>query len=212
MKKLILLPLCFMMLFAAVSCSAKKTDTTKDSQQTGQNVIEEGKPENGSVQETGEMTVDQSSAMTQGNVTFTAFDRDGTSYDDSIFSEHELTMVNFWEPWCNPCVREMPEIEELYENYKDKGFLVIGVYSETNMEYEVDDILSSRNITYPILKYSSDFDEYQTGYVPTTIFVDKNGNIIDIGISYEEIDGTTRVLGAKSYEEWEEIINQYLGN
>ena len=145
-----------------------------------------------------------------GSVSFSTTDRSVKVYDESIFSGYELTMINFWEPWCGPCVGEILDIEKLYEKYSDKGLLVIGVYSENTVEDEVDEILASGNVTYPILTYSSVFDKYQSGYVPTTILVDKNGNIIDTGESYEGIDSTL-IVGSRTYSEWEALITKYLG-
>ena len=59
------------------------------------------------------------------------------------------------------------------------------------------------------MRYTSDFDKYQSGYVPTTILVDRNGNIIDTGVSYEGIDSTL-IVGSKSYQEWADLIEDLL--
>lgn len=135
---------------------------------------------------------------------FSTVDRGGETWDQSVFLSHKLTMINFWEPWCGPCVSEMPDLERLYEAYKDKGFQIIGVYSETGMENDVDDILNNGKVSYPILKYTSEFDIFQTGYVPTTVFVDQNGHIIKME------NGAETVIGSNTYEEWEAIIKNYL--
>jgi hypothetical protein len=95
-------------------------------------------------------------------------------------------------------------IKQLYEAYKDKGFQIIGVYSETHMESEVAGILKNKNISYPILNYTDEFARFNTGYVPTTVFVDGNGHIIKMD------DGTESIVGSNSYEGWETIIKQYL--
>ena len=223
MKRLISLALCGAMVLTMASCSASSgdTDETTKTHGAGQNDEDEKKhdgDETTTVNETVEVTVEQSSSeetyqaeITGDKVIFSTTDRNGKTYDDSIFADYELTMINFWEPWCGPCVGEIPDIEKLYENYKDKGLLVIGVYSETTMEDEVNDILQSSNVTYPILTYSTDFDKYDSGYVPTTILVDKNGNIIDTGDSYQGIDSTL-IVGSKSYKEWESLVTKYLGN
>ena len=112
-------------------------------------------------------------------------------------------MINFWEPWCGPCVGEIPDLEKLYEDYKDMGFQIIGVYSETAMEGEVDQIIRDSGVTYPILHYSSEFDKFQTGYVPTTIFVDGEGHILTV-------QGEDSVVGSKTYNDWAKIIEKLL--
>ena len=136
--------------------------------------------------------------------TFKTTDRLGNEWTETAFAANKLTMINFWEPWCGPCVSEMPDLERLYEAYKDKGFQIIGVYSEPEMESEVAGILKNSKISYPILKYTTEFDRFMTGYVPTTVFVDGNGHIIKMD------DGTESIVGSNSYEGWETIIKQYL--
>lgn len=138
--------------------------------------------------------------------TFTIYDMAGNAYDESIFAEHQVTMINFWEPWCGPCVAEMPELEKLYEDYKDKGLLIIGVFSSTDTLDDVNKVLSDAKITYPILIYDSVFDQFQTGYVPTTIFVDQNGHIIPESNGY----GDNVVVGSASYDDWAAIVTKYL--
>lgn len=157
------------------------------------------------VEETTEATEEQ--AVPEGfspDFTFTTTDRDGNSWDESVFAGNELTMINFWEPWCGPCVSEMPELQRLYEDYSDRGFLIIGVYSDDTQEGSVDEVLSSSGITYPILHYTSEFDEFQTGYVPTTIFVDGEGHIVTAP------DQDSAIVGSDSYDGWAKIIEDLL--
>ena len=222
MKKLISLALCGAMLFTMASCSAGTDETTKKTRDTEQVEDEGSKRQDGDETTVEDETVEQSdevivsdtsvqNATTGDIVVFSTTDRNGKTYDNSVFADYELTMINFWEPWCGPCVSEMSDIEKLYEDYKDKGLLVIGVYSETSMEADVDEILNDCNTSYPILTYTTDFNKYQSGYVPTTIFVDRNGNIIDTGESFEGMDSTL-IVGSKSYKEWESLVKKYLSN
>lgn len=127
---------------------------------------------------------------------FETTDVNGNAVDSGIFADYELTMINFWEPWCGPCVAEMPDLQKLYENYSDKGFLLMGVYST---EDGVSSVLESTGVSYPILRYTDDFAYFQTGYVPTTIFVNSEGEMV----------GSVQI-GAKSYGDWEAIVEGLL--
>ena len=49
-----------------------------------------------------------------------------------------------------------------YENDKDKGFLLLGVYSSTNREAEVKGVLKDAGTTYPILKYTGNFNIFKS--------------------------------------------------
>ena len=128
-------------------------------------------------------------------VRFTTIDRSGNTVDETILRGHKLVMLNFWEPWCPPCVKEMPELEKLYRDYADKGLLILGVYSTRGQETEVDKVLSDSGTSYPILRYSKDFDSFKTGYVPTTLFVDGEGTIL-----------SELLVGSRDYAGWEELL------
>lgn len=132
-------------------------------------------------------------------IRFTTTDREGETWDESVFAEHSLTMINFWEPWCPPCVGEMPELEKLYESYAEQGFTILGVYSTADREDEVDAVLAQCGTSYPILHYCPDFDIFQSGYVPTTVFVDSRGQLV----------GEMQV-GALSYEGWAALVEALL--
>jgi len=206
MKRFLAVMMCAAVIFSASACSVTTNESTGPDLNTEQ--TEAGKPSGTSKEETSAEAVPEPAAE---KVIFTTTDRDGNTVDDSVFAGYELTMINFWEPWCGPCVGEIPDLQKLYGDYSGKGFHIIGVYSETGMEDEVDEIISGNGITYQILHYSSDFDKYQSGYVPTTIFVDKNGNLINTG-DMEQMAGTSLIVGAKDYSGWEAVIKPYLEN
>ena len=132
---------------------------------------------------------------------FSTDDRDGHVWDESAFADYKLVMINFWEPWCGPCVNEMGHLQRLYETYADQGFLILGVYSTDGMEADVDRVLASTGVKYPILRYTAAFDRFQTGYVPTTVFVDQTGRLVT-----RDLAGDDYVIGSNSYGAWEAIV------
>ena len=110
---------------------------------------------------------------------------------------HTLTMINFFEPWCPPCIAELPDLEKLYETYAPEGFQILGVFST---EEGTAEVVSDAALSYPVLRYVPEFDPFQTGYVPTTIFVDGSGRIV----------GETKI-GSNSYAGWEAIVKDLMG-
>lgn len=130
-------------------------------------------------------------------VDFSLKDTKGNTIDNSVFGNNYLTMINFWEPWCGPCVRELPDIEKLYKNYRDKGFNVIGIYSTVdNAAQRIKDA----GLTYTLINDSSLYWQYGNGYVPYTIFVDGYGSIIS----------SLSDAGSKDYATFETIVKQYV--
>lgn len=108
---------------------------------------------------------------------FSTVDVDGNVVDDSIFAENKLTMVNVWEPWCGPCRGEMPDLDKLYNEMKDQGLMVLGVYSD---ETDLQAVLDQTGVTYPIIKSTESLEVLinATGAYPTTAFVDSEGYVL----------------------------------
>lgn len=61
----------------------------------------------------------------------------------------EVVLVNFWATWCPPCRKEMPDLQALYDKYKDRGFVVLSISDEEVAK--VSPFISERNISYPVL-------------------------------------------------------------
>ena len=155
-------------------------------------------------------------------LTFETTDRDGNTVTSDIFAENKLTLVNLWEPWCNPCVGEMPDLQRLSEDYADKGVAVVGVYST---EDGADKVLADNDITYLILHYNDDFALLAApSAVPASVLVDSKGRIVTMNPSEEELaeisNGSTDptileyyrniVLGSREYSYWADILDEYL--
>lgn len=155
------------------------------------------------------------------SLSFSTTDKDGNKIDSSVFAGSKVTLVNRWEPWCNPCKAEMPDIEALYQKYKDKGFNVIGVYSD---EEDLTDALQLTGVTYPIIRKSDDFSYFGLcGSVPSSVFVDSEGNYLTIPEEYRSStlfgdlivivseDYDSKVLvGARDADAWEDMILRFL--
>lgn len=130
--------------------------------------------------------------------TFSSADQYGNTWTSSLFADHTLTMLNLWANWCGPCVNEMPDLQKLSENYASKGLYIVGV-----MAGGEDDPakLTQLGITYLNIYLTEELDAVlNSGYVPTTIFVDSKGHIV--GEMY---------VGSRSYSDWAKIIDEVLG-
>ena len=118
---------------------------------------------------------------------FSGQDYDGNTVDESLFSKNAVTVVNFWFTGCKPCVAELSKLNELNDAIKSMGGEVVGINTETfdgNQDAikEAAAVLKSQGAKYRNLsidsasaagKYASDIMAF-----PTTILVDRNGNIV----------------------------------
>lgn len=127
---------------------------------------------------------DSSSSVFSG---FAGKDLDGNDVDESLFSKNAVTVVNFWFSGCKPCVAELPELNKLNETLKEMGGEVVGINTETlddNQDgiKEAKKILEKQGASYRNLTFdsNSELGKYAGNIVafPTTILVDRNGNIV----------------------------------
>ena len=133
----------------------------------------------------------------EGTLIFDTVDINGNPVTNDIIKESKVVLMNLWEPWCGPCVKELPELEKLYETYKDQGLLILGVYSDSENAKE---IIEDAGVTYPILQVDANLYAYEQSYVPATFIFDGNGKLLQ----------PDPVQGSKPYEGWEEIVLKYL--
>ncbi len=118
---------------------------------------------------------------------FSGMDFEGNSVDESLFSENAVTVLNFWFTGCKPCVAELPKLNELNDAIKSMGGEVVGINTETfdgneTAIQEASAILESQGAKYRNLSIdsASDAGKYASDIMafPTTILVDRNGNIV----------------------------------
>ena len=132
---------------------------------------------------------------------FLATDLDGNIVRFSDYADAKVLMINFWEPWCQPCLSEMPDLENLWSQYKDRGLVILGVFTSTGMDEDIRAVQTQYGISYPLLRGEDErLLALQTDYVPTTVFVNADGRILT----------QEPIIGAKSLEEYEAMIKEYL--
>lgn len=95
--------------------------------------------------------------------------------------EGKGVMLNFWATWCKPCEAEMPFMQELYPKYKDKGVEIIAV-SLDSTELVVDQFIDQYDLTFPIPHDTKGVirDQYKVGPIPSTFFINPDGEIQEV--------------------------------
>lgn len=92
----------------------------------------------------------------------------------------KTTVLFFWESWCPHCRNEVPKIQKLHEDHKDKGLQVLGVtrITKTATEQSVTDLITESGVVYPIAKETGDLATYfNVKGIPAAAVV-KDGKIV----------------------------------
>ncbi|MBR1470653.1 MAG: redoxin domain-containing protein [Lachnospiraceae bacterium] len=116
-------------------------------------------------------------------ISFTTTDVEGNQIEaQELFSAHKVTMVNLWASWCPPCVGELSELEELSHVFAEKDCAIVGLLIDGYDPQEVEDaeaLIEKYGLTYTNLLPSGEMGEYfRASAVPTSFFVDENGQIL----------------------------------
>jgi cytochrome c-type biogenesis protein len=93
----------------------------------------------------------------------------------------KTVLLNKWSTWCRPCVKEMPDLERLYQRHVSRGLVVVGVsVDRPGMSGAVRNVATQRGTTYPMwLDPADTFTQtfHSTG-VPESILLDRRGAVV----------------------------------
>lgn len=107
-------------------------------------------------------------------------------------------ILNFWYSWCPPCIEEMPEIQEFYEDYQDEVEVVaVNMTKHENQLSDVGDFIDEHEHTFtvPLDREDTLTEPYVVYAAPTTYFIGTDGNIQQ-----------PRRIGPMDYEFMEEMV------
>ena len=129
------------------------------------------------------LLVKKGTPVTDGIPNFTWYNEAGKEISFSEFSKGKPVLINFWATWCGPCVRETPDLVELYNDLKTQGAIFIGI--SVDLGDDAMNLVTEFTDTYKVpYQVVIDFEgELQQaigdlrGY-PTTFYIDKNGKIV----------------------------------
>jgi thiol-disulfide isomerase/thioredoxin len=103
-------------------------------------------------------------------------DTTGTTYTPKSLAD-KVVVVNFWATWCKPCKREIPDLSKIYEQYKDRGLVILGVLTDDPDNQALLNFQSDNMMAYPVVRTNSEimmsYDYPQA--MPTTFIYDRRG-------------------------------------
>lgn len=108
----------------------------------------------------------------------------------------KVVLVNFWATWCPPCRKEMPDLQALYDKYKDQGFVVLSISDEEAAK--VSPFITERNISYPVLldpgrKVN---DAFVVEGIPKSFVYDREGELVAQSIDMRTRNQFQQMLAA----------------
>ncbi len=100
----------------------------------------------------------------------------------------KVVIVDMWDTWCPPCRKGIPEFVELYNEYKDQGFVVIGLAFGRDGKPAVDQFVADYGVNYVNGLVNQDVINKlgQPRGIPTTFVFDQNGNMYQKYTGYRE--------------------------
>jgi thiol-disulfide isomerase/thioredoxin len=140
--------------------------------------------------------LDKSKRSTEGVLFHDFVLKDTSGHDESTKElRGKYTLIVFWASWCGPCRAEHPELNRLYEQYKNKGLAIVGISIDEDRDKWAKAV-SKDKLQWPQfsdLKRRSGIGDYygliETGEgIPFNILLDKDGRIIDKKVSLEHLE------------------------
>ncbi len=142
---------------------------------------------------------------------FSTTDIYGNPQDEDLILSSRYTLILIWSTNCNPCIEGMPNMEAVYQEYKDAGINILGIVVDIQDQdgnavsetvANAVSIVDAKGVTFtntqipaPIMTFL--YDEIQ--YTPTAFFVDNTGTIV-----------SELYIGEKEFDEWSEAIEELI--
>lgn len=176
MRKLTILFLGFLLCFCICACGQKKDEDREEKKAVTESLPEE-------------------SGVSEAMPAFSVKDLEGNTVTNEIFSEADITVVNFWATYCSPCINEMPELNEWSESMPD-NVQIIGVAadvpSEDSDQYALaQQVVEKTGVKFVNLLAGEEFNPVirEIVGVPTTFFVDSEGKFVGSPIVGADVAG-----------------------
>lgn len=112
----------------------------------------------------------------------------------------KIVLIDFWATWCVPCIKELPELENLYSRYHLKGFEIIGISLDAAPDRgKLERFVASRKIPWPqhfdgLGRRNTYAVEYGIKSIPTKILLDRDGRVLSPRLQIEDLGSTLNSL------------------
>ena len=110
-------------------------------------------------------------------------DLEGRQVRISELIDGKVALVDVWATWCIPCIQAMPHLQSLYNKYRDRGLVVVGIMTDSNASRIGPDWVRENGVTYPML-LDDDASTFvgawgQVVGIPLLVLVDRDGTVVE---------------------------------
>lgn len=132
--------------------------------------------------------------------------KDGDTVALSSFAGR-VVLVNFWATWCEPCEREIPAMERLYQELGGEDFELLAVAIDDD-EAKVQEFQERYQLSFPIVLDSNQavYGSYQTMGVPESLLIDREGRIVERYVGPREWDAIEYVTRIRELIEGKSVV------
>jgi peroxiredoxin len=130
--------------------------------------------------------------------TFSLKDLDGKRVALSDLLGKGPILIDFWATWCKPCIKELPHLNDLYEKYKDRGFLLVAISEDSPRSLsKVKSFIASKKYEFLVLLDDNNAVQRKFNFraLPYTVLLDEDGHVIHARMGYRP--GDEKVLEEK---------------
>ena len=117
--------------------------------------------------------------------------------------KNNFTIINFWATDCPGCIKEMPGLTDIYNQFKGQGLQIIAVSMSYDPPNQVLNFTQKNKIPFPVIldvdgQIARSFEDIRL--TPTSILIDKNGKIID------------KVIGELDFNKLNALLKKHLNS
>ena len=117
----------------------------------------------------------ESNRETLSNFDWQLKDLNGNIYNFND-AQDQVILINFWATWCPPCIAEMPSLQKLYDDYRDKIKILLVSSEELKL---IQDFLDKNDYNFSVHQPVTEIPKkLQSRSIPRTFLIDKQGNIV----------------------------------